>query len=158
MVPIQMMDSGPSITERDIERVEQEFCIQFPADYRSFLLKHNGGRPDPSVFPIPDDLMPDQSSILDWFYGIDPTDEYNDIPRNINVFRDRIPADCVPIGCDPGGNQICLVVSGDEVGQLYFWDHEMEADEGEAPSYDNMALIAESIGDLLDKLGPLPDL
>jgi hypothetical protein len=47
------------------------------------------------------------------------------------------------------------VVAGEKCGQIYFWDHEAEMDEGEPPTYDNLYLIADSIDDLLNnKLMP----
>lgn len=150
MVLISIEDSSAPLTEADIQQVEQEINVRFPDQYRQFILQYNGGRPIPNVFMIPDDRIPGQSSMLDWFYCIDLSDEYNHLLRNLDVFRDRMPSDCVPIGCDPGGNQICLIVSGAQTGKIYFWDHEEEADEGEIPTYRNMYLIAESIDDLLN--------
>ena len=149
MAPIQIEDSNPPISENEIRDVEQKFGIQFPEQYRQFLLQHNGGHPEPNVFAVPGDPIPGQSSMLEWFYCIDSTD-VNHIERMILTFRERMPSECIPIGCDPGGNQICLVISGDDAGKIFYWDHEEEADEGDPPTYRNMYLIADSFIDLIN--------
>lgn len=142
--------SRPPITEADIQAVEQQLNVRFPDDYRRFLLAHNGGRPEPDVFDIFDDDLAFQSSMVNWFYCIDPTDYNYDILKNAEVFKGRMPPEFIPIGEDPGGNQICLVVSGDDRGMIFFWDHESEMDEDEPPTYDNLFFIADNIDDLLN--------
>ena len=62
---------------------------------------------------------------------------------NMSMFEDRISRNFLVIGCDPGGNQICLSAAGEDSGKVYFWDHEDEVDEGEEPDYENVYLIAE---------------
>ncbi|GIK67151.1 MAG: SMI1/KNR4 family protein [Chloroflexota bacterium] len=147
---VTIHESRPPITDADIQAVEQQLNIKFPDDYRRFLLAHNGGRPEPEIFLIPDHPIPNQSSILNWFYSIDPSDYYYNILKMVKVFADRMPPEFIPIGCDPGGNQICLVVAGEDKGMIFFWDHEQEMDEGEPPTYDNLFFIADSIDDLLN--------
>lgn len=155
MAQVTITESRPPITEKEIQEVEKSLNVEFPAGYRRFLLAHNGGRPEPEVFLIPNNWLPGRRSMVDWFYSIEPTDEYNYIVRVAKVFEDRMPPEFIPVGCDPGGNQICLVVSGEKRGQIYFWDHESEMDESEPPTYDNLYLIADSIDDLLNnKLMP----
>lgn len=62
---VTIHESNPPITDADIQALEQQLNIKFPDDYRRFLLAHNGGRPKPEVFLIPDHSIPNQSSILD---------------------------------------------------------------------------------------------
>ena len=46
----------------------------------------------------------------------------------------------------------CLGVSGDRIGQIFFWDMEHEAADGQAPGYDNVFWVADSFQSLLDNL------
>ncbi len=147
---VTIHESRPPITDADIQAVEQQLNIQFPDDYRRFLLAHNGGRPEPSVFDIIEGESAFTDSMVDWFYCIDPGDYHFHIVKKAKVFKDRMPPEFIPIGCDPGGNQICLVVAGEDKGMIFFWDHEQEMDEGEPPTYDNLFFIADSIDDLLN--------
>ncbi|MBN1312390.1 MAG: SMI1/KNR4 family protein [Anaerolineae bacterium] len=149
MPAVIITDSGSALTEHDIEAAENAMGVRFPDDYRHFLLQNNGGKPDPNMFLIPDHPIPGQSDLLDWFYCI-VHDSPIDIISACRAFKGRVPEECLSIGCDPGGNQICLVISGTEQGKIYFWDHEEEADEGEEPTYGNMYLIADSLNDLLN--------
>ena len=71
------------------------------------------------------------------------------------TFTDRMPKRLVPIASDSFGNQICIAVSGDDRGSIFFWDHEKEADEGEGESPEtigNVTLIADSFSAFLDLL------
>lgn len=148
---VTIHESRPPITDADLQAVEQQLNIKFPDDYRRFLLAHNGGRPEPDVFEILlEDETPINSSMMHWFYSIDPSDYYNNILKMAEVFADRMPPEFIPIGCDQGGNQICLVVVGEDKGMIFFWDHEQEMDEGEPPTYDNLFFIADNIDDLLN--------
>ena len=40
-----------------------------------------------------------------------------------------MPESLIPLGDDGRGNQICLGVSGDETGKVFYWDHNNEWDE-----------------------------
>ncbi len=57
-----------------------------------------------------------------------------------------------------GGNQICLGVSGAHTGKIFLWDHEAEeeVEAGQAPRWNNVELLAASLGDLLAGLTDVP--
>jgi len=145
----------PPLTEVDVASVERDLGVSLPSDYRSFLLAHNGGHPEPDGFPIQDFPLSD-FGVINGFLGI-KDGEYDDLRNYKVVFRDRIPANFLPIARDPGGNLLCLVVNGPRKGKIYFWFHEEEADEGKPPSEDNIYFIANSFNDLLNSLTELPE-
>jgi hypothetical protein len=43
-----LLEPGPAISEADLDRLEQQFEVNLPAEYRSFLLQYNGGIPEPN--------------------------------------------------------------------------------------------------------------
>ena len=45
---VQLVDCGPALSETDVAAFEQRFNVKLPAAYRQFLLRHNGGRPEPN--------------------------------------------------------------------------------------------------------------
>ena len=47
---------------------------------------------------------------------------------------------------------IQFLVKNADRGKIYFWDHEMEADEGETPNYSNLTLIADSFDEFIEGL------
>ncbi len=42
---------------------------------------------------------------------------------------ERMPIGFLPIGIDTFGNLACLAVTGEDVGKVYFWDHEEDEED-----------------------------
>ncbi len=152
MNKVTMTESHEPLGEDEVAALEQYLGSQLPSEYRTFLLAHNGGRPEPNAFEVED--YPGVGSILDWFLGI-KEGVHNDISDHVEEYRGRIPIDLLPIAYDPGGNLVCLAVSGPRTGSVYFWDHEGEE---EAPSYRNVYLIADRFDLFLDRLKPISEM
>jgi len=59
---------------------------------------------------------------------------------------------------DPFGNAICLGVSGNHRGKVYFWDHESEPDpdewDGRVETAGNVQLLADSFAAFVGGLRP----
>lgn len=89
---------------------------------------------------------------MQYFYGFNSANNSDDMVWNYKMFKGRMPKFYLPIGCDPGGNQICLAVKGQNYGQVFFWDHEFEADDGCEPTEENLTRIASSFDAFLDSL------
>lgn len=140
---------GPA-TEKDVVRFESLIKARLPEDYRSFLLTHNGGEPTPEVFFINESQGDD---ILGKFYGLYKEPQYSSLSWCFETNRGRMPSNIIPIGTDPGGNQVCLSVSGSDYGAIYFWDHE-EVNNEEGPNYDNLYLLAPNFTAFLNGLTP----
>jgi hypothetical protein len=52
---VQITEPGPSLTDSDIHALERKVGATLPEDYRAFLLRWNGGVPEPGHFPIEGD-------------------------------------------------------------------------------------------------------
>jgi cell wall assembly regulator SMI1 len=150
MTNVTIGDSFPRMDEMRIREFERQLGITLPHDYRNFLVAHNGGRPDPSGFSMTGDPL-NPSGTIHWFFGIHNGQNYN-LSQKYSVYQGRIPSNFLPIAGDPGGNLLCLSISGEDVGNVYFWDHEDEASEGELPDYTNVYFIADSFTDLMNGL------
>ncbi len=150
----EITGSGPALTEQDLASFEQRVSRRIPTPYRQFLLRQNGGYPDPSDFVIKGrDGTPDLMGTVEQFLGIGLEDEYAEIERYLTLYKDRIPADLFPIAQDPGGNVIVMATKDPEAGKIYFWDHEEEAEEGEPPTRQNIYPVADTLQDFLQALG-----
>lgn len=143
--------SGP-LDEEILIRHENEWGFTLPADYREFLLQYNGGRPNPKFFVFKDS---ENGSSIHTFLGF--SDEYSkSLVKKRSMFHKRIPMRFFPIAYDDGGNLICISVSGNDYGKVYFWDHDFEADTGESPeTADNCTLIADEFTQFIDNLQDL---
>lgn len=136
-------------TEEALLRCEQRVGRSIPSAYRSFLLVNNGGRCTPSCFEYVGRDGTGDSSVND-FLGVDSGHE--SIDKYLETYRGRIPSDVFPIADDPGGNLVLLGAEGANAGKVFFWHHELEADDGEPPTYDNVFLIADTFEAFLASL------
>jgi hypothetical protein len=139
--------------EARVVALEGRLGHHLPADYREFLLRHNGGRPDPAVFRFAVRSGRDTDSTVDWFLAL-YDGEHSNLETVIGWLTDRTPPQLLPIAIDPFGNFVLLGLSGDSRGKVYFWDHEREPDS--QPDWSNIARIADSFDDFLRGLKPIP--
>lgn len=135
----------PSVGREAINLFERFLEGKLSKEYREFLLQYNGGKPDPCDFDLADD-----SSCIQEFYKLNSVNNWDDLLEIYRTFKGRIPKTLLSIACDPGGNQICLAISGRDFGKVFFWDHEKEnLSNAEA---DQLEKIADSFSDFLNCL------
>jgi len=139
---IEMYDKFIPTSEERIAAFEEELGRPLPPQHRQFLLLYNGGRLKNDVFDIPDQ----GDDLANFFYGID-VGGYHDLATKMDVFKDRIPNYLLPIANDPGGNQICISLSPDDCGKVYFWDHEKELEPDQT-----VIPLADSFDEFIDSL------
>jgi SMI1 / KNR4 family (SUKH-1) len=133
----------------ELDHLESRHDIRLPADYRSFLLDHNGGDPRPSNHfdVVGNDEM--TAVTVHYFHGIFQEPLWASLDWLKEIYKDRIIPEGLPIACDGVGNQIVLIARGEKSGELFFWDHELETDP---PGFDNMTFLAASFGNFITKL------
>lgn len=135
------------VSEQDIVNVENQLSIKLPDSYREFLKKYNGGYPQPDGFDFADG---EDGSSVDKFLEV--SDSKNEgLINYFNTYKERIPKNYIPIAKDPGGNLILIGING-EKAEVYFWDHENEADDGDVPGMQNMHLVALNLDDFINNL------
>ncbi len=126
-----MYETKRRLTPLDLDELEKRLSISLPDQYRTWLLKFNGGQPVPGRFSL------DGGETLDgvaWFFAVHDG-EFNNFETEFIYWTQttkRLPDNLVPIATDGSGNLICLSFGGDDKGKVYFWEHESEAE----PSYD----------------------
>lgn len=115
-----------------------------PAEYRAFLLQHNGGTPEPDAFLI-DTGFGDQEDRVECFFPLRPlelgeveVEEYEQLRVwPLHCAWDDLQSDMqdlyegvefteplLPIGTDGCSNYFCVVLSGKRTGAVVFLDHE----------------------------------
>ncbi|MEI8197045.1 MAG: SMI1/KNR4 family protein [Phycisphaerae bacterium] len=153
-MPVVITESKPPVTSVRLDAVEAKFGIHLPPEYREFLLRHNGGRAEPDGFTFTGPSGRKEDSCIHFFLSV-YDGEYSNFETKFRTYKvraKRMPDELVPIASDPGGNSICMAMSGPKTGAIYFWDHEREAAEGEAPTYANVSLVANSLAEFLGML------
>lgn len=152
VVDVHIEEQGPPASTTDAERLERLIGAALPPAYREFVLANNGGYPVPDTFRFADGRP---GSAVHQFFALRGKQASNRLSYAVEVFAERVPPGLLPIARDPFGNLICLGVLGsDYSGEVWFWDHEREADEGEPARTDNLTKIADSFSDFLDGLHP----
>ncbi|ENU1227561.1 SMI1/KNR4 family protein [Providencia rettgeri] len=144
-----IIDSDLPLNEFDISQIRAMVNYLIPTEYIDFIKKYNGGVPEPDSFNI---QKINDASTINRFLGVKKEKNQNsDIFYFFKVYKNRIPSGYLPIGYDIGGNLI-LIKLGNDDAKVFFWDHELEADEGEEPTLENIYYLADSINDFLSSL------
>jgi hypothetical protein len=139
---IIFFDQEESISDRDIQQLEDLVGFKFPQSYREHILKYNGGRCKPNVYSFSEDGQITESD-LNVFLSL--PDELRDYILDYKVEDIRILENFLPIAEDSLGNLVCICCEGEDAGRIYFWDHEREGEE-------NIHFIADSFDEFLNSL------
>jgi cell wall assembly regulator SMI1 len=146
---IKIVKSNEKVAAKAIENFEATIGKTLPNDYKTFLLTFNGGEPEDNEFSVP---KAKTGSNVRVFYGLTDKHGEGDLFHEHEVLIERVPAGILPIGGDSCGNCICLSLRSDTFGQVFFWDHELEADEGKPATFSNLFLVGDSFDNFLARL------
>ena len=150
----------PPHSPAEVEAFEAEIGTTLPDEYRQFLLRSNGGRLDRCPFDGP---TPDGKTWPVVISDVGGLREEADLSlraarRCYQGSELQIPRPLLWIMGDPGGNGICLGLSGPYRGRVYFWVHDEqpapEEWDGEVETAGNVVLLADSFTDFVAGVGP----
>ena len=157
------LPAGPT-SDKELGAFEEYIGYPLPADYRSFLLQHNGGHPEPDAYLV-DTGFGEQEDIVMCFFPmrnlsvgsvtVHALEElrtwpvhcaWDDLQSDLeNLYADAgIEEPLLPIGTDGSGNYFCIVLDGPRAPAVVFLDHET----GET------FLLGDSFGGFLGALRP----
>ena len=142
-------DSNPPIDERHIAGFEVDCGFSFPESFTSFLLKTNGGRPVPSVFPI-EDFPNNPDDEVQAFFGLNATIPSEDLAAIMADLRGLIPSQILPIACTGCGDFVCIDLRNPN-GPVVFWDRKPFWGEN-IWDEDDLYFVAPSFDSFLDSL------
>lgn len=152
---VKITGSEKQLTEDELRRAESVIGATLPKEYRQFLLKHNGGRPDPADFRI---TWKDRERLArGWristvgdFHSIYDGQALN-LLEDFKFYRERLPKDMLAVARDPGGNAIVLGLAGENRGKVFFWINNLPA-EFEETDFANLGFVADNFDALLNSL------
>jgi hypothetical protein len=107
------------VSEIELARFERDARLVLPADYRQFLLMHNGGRPVPADFMLTVDGETSPWRVH-FFYGLNDPVESCSLKWNLEVTKDTRPPGTLPIASDEGGNMFYLRWDKPDAGSVHF--------------------------------------
>lgn len=116
------------MTIKDIEEFEEFICAKLPAEYRHFLLKHNGGKPYPAHF---EQIVSNEVRIINHvvrFYPLLslPDGKRSDLREEWREAKRELRSDWLPIGSDSAGEAICICLSQSDFGAVHVTDGYVE--------------------------------
>lgn len=112
-------EPNPPLAECDLDAFEAKWSLTLPADYRSFLLKTNGGRPVPDTFVLAGHPTQPISGVRA-FLGIGASTETEDIEVHLREEMVGVPAPVLPIASTESVDLICLDLR--QATNVVFWD------------------------------------
>jgi hypothetical protein len=154
------------VSPAEIAELERATGGELPELYRSFLQIFGGSSlrqivEFAPVEPLPVSVSSSGRGTVDVFYGA-AAHAPNDLGGMLAVYHSRMPEHFLPIASDGGGNQIAMLVSGDDAGAIFHWDHNNEWDEDDyidlglpippRLKWQNVTLIAHSFHSFLERL------
>jgi hypothetical protein len=147
MVP-QFTKCGPQLSLKDLHLAQKATGLSFPNAFQAFLLKHNGGRPEPGFFLIRDfeGRVFDHVQLI---FGFGVELQSSELIWNFEVLKDRVMSGLLPFGCTDSGDILCLQCVGVGKGRVVLWDHEKET---RPPSVQNTYEVATTFEEFLSLL------
>ena len=109
-----------SKAKTDIHSIEQELSVSLPADYKAFLIEHNGIYTENTIVRIE---AIEEETLLNVLFSCD-----NQLNRALTLeywnteYKDDIPEGALLIGDFQDGGFLLLIPDGDDKG-VYYYDH-----------------------------------
>ncbi len=137
------------LDEKRLILFERKIGTRLPEEYRQFLIEYNGGKPSPCDFRISEKEREDS---LHHFYGLHDGPVYLNLEQAYESYKARVPTTMIPFADDPAGNAICIGIGSNDTGKIFFWDHELESEDDDEPTYQNVTEISNSYAGFLNSL------
>lgn len=134
MRPLEMQSTGPKIDDARIRKLEESIGCKLPSSYCEFLLKYNGGAPSDSnaIFMYrPENGASTIVVGVDLFLAVEnPEDPCCTLEYWLNLPMDDQALDGLLHIADAAmGDEICLGITKDNYGKMFYFDHEHHAFE-----------------------------
>lgn len=150
---VQSLPAG-SASEELVRAFEAYIGHPLPADYRQFILQHNGGRPEPDAFTL-NIFGRDEEDVVMCFFPlrglelgkveVEDLEELRTWPLHcawddlrhdlVHLYERSLDPALLPIGTDGSANYFCLVLNGPQQGAVLFLENEMADTVQLAPSF-----------------------
>ena len=120
----------PKLTQSQLSAFELQFGFaKFPAEYRRWVLRHNGGSPSPAHFawehPVEGSSIREVSILLGFdTSALDSRGRQPDVITMTLRYRDELPRSAVVIGLVEPEDVLVLHTRGELAGQVFLllWD------------------------------------
>jgi len=147
-MPLKIKEPAKPLSLEEIRIFTEQLGIPpLTEDYVEFLILNNGGIPSPNTYMIP--THPEGFCDIQVFFGIGRDIEADCLDWNFYECT-LVPDPLFPIGNSSTNDLICLSLSGETRGGVFFWDAMVELTE--FPSFANVYKIANSFSEFVENL------
>jgi cell wall assembly regulator SMI1 len=140
---VQYLRRQPPAAPELVERLEQRIGRRLPTSYRDYLLRQDGG------------WLESNDAAVKTIFGVGNVKDSASMWRALETFDERVPAWLLPVARDEYGNLFAVSLRDEDLGSVWFWNHEEEADEDEPPVEENLELKAPDWPGFLSSLRPV---
>ena len=136
-------EQNPIPTESDLQQFENKYGVQFPEEYRQFLLKHGGGIAcDDYVVTFKSTDPQDKghgAEPLAEIYSVLSDSEFQRLSYAIDDYRRELkytdevyvkPKEFIPIANNSFGDYYCIGISEPVLGEIYMHIHDFSGVNG----------------------------
>jgi hypothetical protein len=147
----------------EIEAFEAEIGTRLPEDYRQFLSRSNGGRLDWYQFEGTTPEGGPRTAVVSRVCGLrdEPDLSLRSARGCYQGSELRIPHALLWTMEDPGGNGVCIGLTGKHRGRVYFWVHDEGPDpdawDGQVETAGNIWPLADTFTEFVAGLRPRDD-
>ncbi len=164
---IEFPSEDPPLTPQDIADLESLIQAPLPEDYRDYLLHANGGEIDlhftklniygyytTAHWPKDNGIFEEEEvAHVQYFFALEK------VVRYYKNWKDKLPADTLVIGTDPGGDFYLMGIGPQNRGKIYIWcfvmANRMEEPDLMARAY--LGFIADNFVELVLSLKKIPE-
>ncbi|MBC6315403.1 SMI1/KNR4 family protein [Listeria grandensis] len=109
-----------TLSMQEITRLEKGLYLNFPEDYKQFLMNKNGGVPEENYLSM---VIPSHGEeiVLGALLGINENDNF-DLESWYKEYSDELMESSLIIGTEYGSGLFVLICEGNQEG-VYFWDN-----------------------------------
>lgn len=116
----ELFDANPSVDFERLAAFEKAHGLDLPREFKDFILKYNGGRPVPALFPI-HGLAENPVGKIQAFFGLDAVVRSENFDTLMAELAGTIPVGLLPIGCTEGDDFVCIDMRH-KTDRIVFWD------------------------------------
>lgn len=141
---VEMRNSGRTLTDADIKKLETHLGQPLHGSYKEFLMEFNGGFPSPDRLDI--DGAPFPARVIKVLFSYDAEDPSRDLLHHWETIPHVKDWQWLPIGIDRENCLLMLDLSPEKYGQILYYDGDSE--EEPHPTY----WVAKGFATFMDKL------
>ena len=139
--------TSQSLTDEDLNKIENDFKFELPKEFKDHYLKYNGGYPEKDAFI----WNTGERTTLNTFFSIKYPGfiSLESTYQSLVLDEKILPGSIIPFATDDGGNFFCISAKETTYGSIYYYNHEHYNEQNKEEA---LTLINKSFNEFLNAL------